>query len=350
MLSGWLVVACGVLVAACSVRPPPSVPAATSALPPVTPPTVTHIELRAAPDDFDPAEIRWIGNETGSTLRGYAWDVWAGTLDGRLEVIGSMGIDGGAYADDERFYFRRWLNPDGDMTPFLEIQSEVLEGSGRFFTVETGYVVAGDTVYTNRLTEQRDGGVWAVPLDDSEPWEVIPPRGRVRSALAVTPDGVLVASGSCGPNGDTGPIEIARDGVAIDNRVSGDPIGFDADGRLLVWESCTRGRIIRLEPPGAQTVAEGVNMARTTPDGQYLVSFGQREDFTAQELRVTNLEDGASWAVGVDGSWSLTNLGGNGHAVLEGYAPGAGRLQPLVVSLDERWLGLLPPLEFDREN
>lgn len=297
----------------------------------------------------------WIGDRTSGTSIGpFEAGIWVGELGKDLMPVnpGGPAGEGGAAAGPALYY----RGPDPGGNGHEQVLWEVTrEGAARAISrVAHDFVVAtsGHVVLVSRSGPVgRDAGVWAIPLSGgADPYSVIPatPGNQSRVGLAATPDGRLVASGSCRNGDDDLSMDVVVDGAVRDLGVVGIPLGFDDRQRLVFWAACNHARIEAIEPrSGAREVLvpEGQNESRVTPDGKYLVVWFPEEDLAAQEIRVIALASGEMWSRRVDGYWAMTQLGDNEFAVFEGLPDRSQRrLQPMVVSLRDRWLTVLPPV------
>lgn len=305
--------------------------------------------LEPPPAGFDPSTLLWVGDATtGISSETYDTGIWIGGIDGtNLTQLTDVPGGGGTVVDGSAYYFAGYpvgteyeqllwaADPDSDPV--------ALGGALPRF----GVAAEVDAVVVARVDDDgRDIGVWSLPLT-GEAGEQLMPAGRApRVGVATTPDAGRVASGRCSDDREPLPIQLAADDAVRDLESVGIPIGFDTRGGV-VFKTCQGDAIRRIDANDEVTalVGAGADGARVTSDGRHLITWHPNEDRSAQELRVTDLEGGAPWSVRLDGFSLLTNLGENEYAVLEGVpSQDSERPQPLVVSLVERWVRLLPPV------
>lgn len=320
--------------AGCSTELPSTPPSSSATSSPATLPDL--------PSEIDPAQILWVGDlASGTSSMGYQGGVWKGTLVGATDRLSEVGGDSGSVADGNLFFYGS-THPDNGYVRALWIvepgeDARILGYGG------PGYAVAARFAVVERVDMSGDSsGLWALPFGQAQPRLLIRPGPTVRTAHAVPDDGMLVASGGCPDHMTPGNgIDLLRDGK-VENLGFGDPVGFDFEGGLVVREFCApNGRLLRLGEDGVTELVKEANQARVTRDGRHLIALDQGK----MMLYVTDLATLASFSLALPGdSWSLTQLGDNEFAVLEGYFPDEKAWRPLVVSLGEGWLGLLPTL------
>jgi hypothetical protein len=349
----WLAALVPVL-AGCSVRLPPTESPLTTATPTSfgpTPAASPAETLPPPPAGFESRLPLWIGDVTsGSSIGPFSAGIWIGQLGSeisRLDVADPTG-EGGQVMGEHFFY--RGPDPDGngsEATLWLVDRGGQARNLGRMYD----FAPAPDgpaAVLARALAGQRDGGMWLVPLHGGGARRIAGEQEGDAAAvgLAATLDASVIVVGRC-LNGDGDlSMDAFVDGQARSLDVVGIPLGFDQQSRLVYWPTCTRDEINRMTLDGSvETLIDhgDYNEARVTGDGRYLVAWLPNAERLDQPLIVVDLQNGDRWSSGIDGDWTLTALGDNEFAVLEG-SPGAAsdRRQPLVVSLANRWAVILP--------
>ena len=333
------------IAAACASNPVPLAPVPNES----SPLAVAGTGLNPPPAGFDPSTILWVGDATtGTSSEPYAAGVWIGGIDGTtLTQLTDAPGGGGTVVNGSAFYFAGY--PVGTEYEQLlwaaQMDSAPVAVGGAL--PRFGVAAEAAAVLAARVDDDgRDIGVWSLPLTGEVGEQVIPAGPIPRVGVATTPDAGRVASGRCSDDREPLPIQLAADDAVRDLESVGIPIGFDSRGGL-VFKTCQGDAIRRVDVNDEVTalVGAGADGSRVTYDGLHLITWHPNEDRIEQELRVTELESGEPWSIRLDGFWFLTNLGENEYAVLEGLPnEDSEGLQPLVVSIADRWAGLLPPV------
>jgi len=290
------------------------------------------------PDWFDPGTIAYLGTRFGVTDQ--SGDLWMGRLgDARLMpidvpdhrngwLVGDGGVvvtaGGGSGPASSRLLLVR---QDGQVSELVDdIVGAIAVGSG------------GSVVYALRADPTGDGrvsGAWRVPLDGSSIRRILPPA-RGGGSVVVSPDERSYARG-WDPGDEPVAIEARFDLGRPVRPVKGEPLGFDAAGRLVFgagrYDPRT-GRVERLKWVG-EHASEFM-----PPGGRTLLSLD------GDSLLALDLVDGRErrWDL-APGDWFITGLTTERHAVIARLSADVMSEAVevfAVVDLREGWLGYVP--------
>lgn len=343
-----------ILVTACARPGPTATPVTTPHEPSLTPaptrwiaPTPTAPPpLPTPPPEFDPSDVIWVGNVfegDSSSSPG----VWVGTVDGIGRIVSSAADASGFRVIGGQAY---WLPPEGTeragtWTAGLEGEPRRVGPEGRFdVAVEAG------TIVVMRTDAERRGEIWLYSLEGGAGRRVFPASDVEAQHTVISNDGRRIASARCGFQGENATtMLLAVDGVPQTTDLVVSPIGFDLR-RRLIYEGCFHGSIKRIDEAGASytLVDEELTESRVTRDGRFLIVLIRSAQTEADplpkaiQLRIIRLDNGITWQTTIEGDWSLTDLGEDAFAILQGtvsFEPQ--KLRPLIVSLEGHWYGVL---------